>query len=361
MKNNSIEKIFNEVIKEEPSLPVEARKALDIIIDRAEHNKAVLTVIITSLYKKIITPEQDTRYHQAGMPGGYSGRGLDTKEITPFLKKKKFPAMASGTGWLTRSLEQAGPYDKNFLGRITPSILKESFLKIFTFIEEDKNNPKPYLGYIFKKLIEKRDSTTIGVERPKITEIKPLVESLEKHFNHKYKDIRGGSQLPVLAVYAVYKIMLDEFDKFEGKTLRPLKSHTSADSRSGAVGDIEIYNKGSDNLFEAVEVKHNIPITEQMLTDSYDKFKTTGIRNYYLLTTSKDVNELDSKIMEIRNNHGCQVIVNGVINTIQYYLRNISDLYLFIDNYATLLEEEKGDAIKYEHRQKWNELFQHNK
>jgi DNA (cytosine-5)-methyltransferase 1 len=48
--------------------------------------------------------------------------------------------------------------------------------------------------------------------------------------------------------------------RFEGKKLLDIESHTSADSRSGRIGDIDIVDE-KGRAFEAVEVKHGIPIT----------------------------------------------------------------------------------------------------
>src|SRR5690606_5614819 len=102
---------------------------------RSESAKAVLTVVITSLTYKIQNPEQDIRNHQTSIENGYSGRTFDTKYITPFLKKVKFPAMTE-SGWLTRSLEQKVPYDFNFSGAIRPDYLKTAFLNTVDFIQK---------------------------------------------------------------------------------------------------------------------------------------------------------------------------------------------------------------------------------
>ena len=44
------------------------------VVARAETQKAVLAVLLTSLVKKSVSPQQDIRLHQIeDMPGGYSG------------------------------------------------------------------------------------------------------------------------------------------------------------------------------------------------------------------------------------------------------------------------------------------------
>src|SRR5699024_2850548 len=107
----------------------EEKDLLKIIISESEKRKGVYTVLITSLTQKIMTPRQDIRLHQHNLDGGYSGRTVDTKYVTPFLKSVGFPAMKE-SGWLTRSLEQNHPYDKDYPGKITPKKLKSAFLEL---------------------------------------------------------------------------------------------------------------------------------------------------------------------------------------------------------------------------------------
>ncbi len=71
-----------------PNLPAPYDQHCQIIIDRQESNRGVLAVLITLLARKLRTPEQDIRPHQAQLEGGFSGRGLDERVVTPFLREK---------------------------------------------------------------------------------------------------------------------------------------------------------------------------------------------------------------------------------------------------------------------------------
>src|SRR4030042_1055163 len=117
LNENRIESLFNSLSNIE-------KMHIEVITENFESGKGVLTVIITSLVHKLYNPMQDIRRHQDNMNGGYSGRGIDTKHITPFMKQMRFPAM-SESGWLTRSLEQNLPYDLSYPGKITPKELKK--------------------------------------------------------------------------------------------------------------------------------------------------------------------------------------------------------------------------------------------
>ena len=332
---------------------------LDTIIETCEGRKAVLTVILTLLSYKSIIPNQDIRKHQANMKEGFSGRTYDTQVITPFMKEKKFPAMRE-SGWLTRSLEQNKPYNLDYSGKITPKKTKEAFLKLLEFIEGEKASPKDYLIYLFQKLIIYREEHTISLAIPPLTEkavsIEKIILIINSHFN-SCSEV-GKSRLPVLAIYSVYECIIDELNRYRGKVLQKLKSHTSADARSKEIGDIVILSE--DNTpFEAVEVKYGKPITSETIQDSYEKFKIYPVNRYYLLSTVNPTEaesiKIKQSISKISEEHGCQVIANGVLETIKYYLRLISDTNQFIQRYVD--QVKKDDVIKLEHKKVWNQII----
>lgn len=333
-------------------LPKSVTLHLDEILKRSESSKGVLTVILTSLVYKILHDDQDIRNHQTSIENGYSGRSFDTKYITPFLKKYKFPAMAE-SGWLTRSLEQKVPYDKNYSGAIRPTPLKDSFLRTIDFIQQG-NDLDEYLSYLIQGLIIKRNSQEINLAKPVNLPISTIIELLTKHFNGKYT-ADGASRLPVLALYAAYQCLIEETKRFEGKILLSMESHTSADSRSGRIGDIDIVDQ-SNKPFEAVEVKHGIAINSQLVRDAFEKFKTSQVNRYYLLSTA-NIDETESvqiqaEIERIKNIHGCHVIVNGLVSSLTYYLRLLLNTANFIENYVNLVEVDT--ALKFEHKKQWN-------
>lgn len=345
--------------KQFPTFSIDTTKALDEILSRSESSKGVLTVVLTSLVYKLLNPEQDIRLHQSSINGGYSGRTFDTRYITPFLKHNKFPAMAE-SGWLTRSLEQKVAYDNNYTGAIRPKELKEAFLFIINIIEEklSSNEQIAMLHYILAKLIEQREQNQITLATPGNLNISQILELLKAHFTHSYK-FEGASRLPVLAIYAIYQILLKEVSRFSSHTLLPLESHTSSDMQTGRLGDIDILDKDR-RPFEAVEVKHLIPIDLSHIETAYSKFMSTNVKRYYILSTSDSYSSpkgsILKRIQDIKNTHGCQIIANGIYSTLLYYLRLIEDPSQFLKKYTDLLKVD--NSIKYEHRQAWNDIVE---
>lgn len=343
-----------EVVQTALSLPEQA--LLSEIIKYSESAKGVLTVFITSLVYKTFHPEQDIRNHQEGIADGYSGRTFDNRYITPFLKQCKFPAMAE-SGWLTRSLEQKFPYNLDYAGAISPPNLKVAFLTLLDNVQRNADC-LAYLGYVFQGLVIKRNQQQIDLAKPAALAINSILDLLDKHFNATYT-ADGASRLPVLAIYAIYQCLLTESKRFAGKTLLPIESHTSADVRSGRIGDIELKDE-QNRSFEAVEVKHGITISLQLVLDSYSKFQTTAVNRYYILSTAPYPKEeewaaIQVEIQRIKNVHGCQLIVNGIMPTLKYYLRLLDNTFEFIDCYVNLLENDA--ALKFEHKAKWNQLI----
>lgn len=329
---------------------------LDLLVGRSEQNKGMITVLITLITHKIVSPKQDIRYHQAQLPNGFAGRGIDQQYVTPFMKSVSFPAMAS-SGWLTRSLEQAHPYDMDYPGKIKPENVKMAFLKTIDKIQNTDISAEKVLNYIFKQLIKQRDNLNIELAKPHSLSISNIIKVLEKHFTFKYVG-SGASRLPTLAIYAAYQCMMNQVSRYNGKILCPLESHNSADKQSGRIGDIDI-NNDNGSAFEGVEIKHEIKITKQLITDAYEKFKVHNTDRYYLLTTanmdSADWESIDKEIQRISQIHGCQVIVNGVYTTLKYYLRLVEDPAEFIDRYVELLKND--DTIKFQHKTVWNDII----
>ncbi|MEM3573542.1 MAG: DNA methyltransferase [Nitrososphaeria archaeon] len=339
---------------------------LNKIVEKAESLKAVVTVLATSLVKKIENPKQDVRYHKRGLPKGYSGRTLDTNYVTPFFKIHFRRLAMKESGWLTRSIEQPSPFTKDFPGKIRDSEVKRAFLSILDDLETNKTDPEIYLISLFILLLKftSTEQTSVPViKSEKSITVTSIVDLLKKHFNSKYT-VSGASMLPVIALYSIYQILINDLSRFKNKKLLPLRSHLSPDTRAGTVGDIEVVDDKGE-YFEAVEVKHGIPIDSFMVLDAYEKFKDTRIKRYYLLTTAEPNikhNEEDNivrAINYIRNKHGCEVLVNGVLYSLKYYLRLLDDPNKFIENYTKNLEIEfsKTTEIKKEHVEKWEELL----
>lgn len=335
---------------------------IEKIAESSTKEKATIAVLTTLLLTKILNPSQDIRYHQAkmqvmGKVVGFSGRTIDSKYVTPFFKEICFPAM-SNSGWLTRSFEQKHPFTLDYPAEKKDADTLKSFLMIINEVQENGGNAEEVLVVLFEMLIENREKENLlTLAKPQNLSIHEIVEILRKHFSNKYS-AKGASRLPTLAVYAAYECMMNQVKRYEDKELCELESHTAADSQSGAIGDIEL-RTSDGKAFEGVEIKHEIMIDANLVTDAYNKFKVYPTDRYYLLTTANmdgaDWSSIQNEITNIKNRHGCQVIVNGVYTSLKYYLRLLDNTSEFIDRYVELLKTDT--TIKFEHKKTWNDII----
>lgn len=331
------------------------------IVDKEETFKGVFTVLLTSLVYKCLHPLQDVRRHQANMKNGYSGRSFDTKYVTPFLKRKRFLGAMKESGWLTRSLEQNIPYTLDFPGKIQNKDVKNAFLNILNDIEEEGVDPQKYALAIMSYSIKCKNDKTITlinpIEKENVFTIEEIMQLLHKHFYFNYKS-RGAAILPIVALYSVYQCITNELMRFNGKSLDHLASHNSSDRSSGETGDIVVRNNNDASIYEVVEVKFEIPINAIMVEDAYKKIKDKPVQRYYLLSTvessESEMAVIDEITAQIRDEHGCQVIVNGVLSTLKYYLRLLENTDTFIDRYIENLTN--NTEINFEHKIAWNTI-----
>lgn len=358
--DNSIDTCLSE-------LPDECIQYLKIIVEHAERQKGVLGVTLTSIVYKIYAPSQDIRKHQDGMENGYAGRSFDTNYVTPFLRRQ-FPHFAMAeSAWLTRSLEQPHPYNLDYPGKIRSKPLKSAFLNTLDRIQTDNQLVPKMLDALMALMLESvsQDNQFLAnVEISHELTIVKIIDAITQHIYYDYrKGVVGTARIPVLAIYAVYNLLMPEVKRYAGKTLAPLESHTSPDFRSKSLGDIEIKNEDS-TCFEAIEIKHKKPITTDMIDTAYRKIKDTNLERYYILTTNEpNFNEYEAvkrTIEDYKKIHHCEIIVNGIVPSLKYYMRLISHPQNFIEEYTKWLEFEfnRASGIKREHLRVWQEIRQ---
>lgn len=358
-KNKPIEEVL-------AVLPAECVQELLTIVENAETQKAVLGVTLTSITYKLFRPSQDIRYHQDNMENGYSGRSFDTKHVTPFLKTR-FPHFAMAeSAWLTRSLEQPHPYNFEFPGKIRNESLKSAFLKTLNRVQSSDVAPEMLVALMSLMLQASAgdDALFEKIQITSVLSIIKIVEAVNQHIHYAYgRGVVGTARIPVIAIYSVYNLLMPDMKRYSGKILAPFESHTSPDSRSQSLGDIDI-NNADNSCFESVEIKHNKPITADMVGIAYRKVKDTAVDRYYILTTNEpnfvDYESVVQEIEKYKKVHSCQIIVNGVIPSLKYYLRLISNPPSFIDEYTKWLEFEfsRASGIKREHLRVWQEIRQ---
>ena len=147
---------------------------------------------------------------------------------------------------------------------------------------------------------------------------------------------------------------MNELSRYRSCSLKDLGSHTASDRTSRSAGDIEIYK---DNmLFETIEIKLDKEIDANMLRIAKEKIIKYNPTRYYILSyigiKEEEKQEIQNIISDVKEKHGCQMIINGVIPTLKYYLRLIEDLNSFFNIYSNLIQND--NELKAIHK----EIFQ---
>jgi DNA (cytosine-5)-methyltransferase 1 len=348
----------NEVDSELGKLKPEISQWTRTIVRNVKSCKYLYSILITSLATKIVNPSQDITKHQRRMQGGYSNRGTDQKYVTPFLKNHSLTACAASGAESGRNFERPIPYTLDFPGFPKGAGNKEAFLHLIHSAQEEKQDPFIIIVLLFALDMRSRTTIKYSYPEPKGLTIHAIVDALTTHFEKSQGHNR--SRLPVLAIYAVYLSLMKELERFKGKTLVPLEFHTTADLRSKKIGDVQV-NGPDGTAFEGVEIKADISFEERHISSLPEKFLGQPVDRYYLLTTAEECikkgheQPVHQKLREVQRETGCQIIVNGIVPSLKYYLRLVSEPEKVIKDYTELIKND--DSVQEEHRRIWFEIM----
>lgn len=264
------------------------------------------------------------------------------------------------SGWLTRSLEQPYPYDKNYIGKISNLEVRNAFISVVDFIQYNQELAEEVSIFLLSLVDKKAFENVIKIiplSNPEKININDIMSILDCHFKFQYKT-HGGSKLPVLAFYAIFQSIIKEVSRYNKCYLGTMGSHTASDLTSKSSGDIEIYDS-QNNLIESIEIKHDKAIDITIVRIAIEKIYKFNPKRYCIFSfaniNNDDFEEITNEIRTVELNQGCQIIVNGIMPTIKYYLRLISSLPDFIDNYRKLVESDT--ELQKIHKEKLIELF----
>lgn len=112
---------------------------------------------------------------------------------------------------------------------------------------------------------------------------------------------------------------------------------------------------------ETLKMNKGNTLSKDLVVEECDsakqKIRSSRVDRYYILTTSLHHEPTAEVLVEAENVKrllGTQMIVNGVIPTIRYYLRLLSDPSTVLPEYVRLLQID--GAISFEHKDIWNKI-----
>jgi DNA (cytosine-5)-methyltransferase 1 len=149
---------------------------------------------------------------------------------------------------------------------------------------------------------------------------------------------------------------MNNFERYKDAELAPLQRVRSADRKAGTVGDIEVLKE--NRPYESVEIKFNEQIRLEHVETAIQKIQALTVERYYILSTggikSKEEEEIEERCKDFFFANGCEIIVNGVLETISYYLRLLDETTSFLSNYLNLVANDP--ELTFEHRDAWNHI-----
>lgn len=326
------------------------------VVQLSKVKHAARGIALTLAAYKAIEPGQDIRSHKSEHANGFSARSIDNAGTIPFLQANSLYYNVE-THWLSQTFSFAGPYVPELVLKTQPKIAGPLMLKVVNAIQASETPAefaKAVLQVIFVALIDDRNRGKVPLEKPQNLSIDQTIGLLKAHFMHGYE--KNSPRLPQIAIYAIYQCIMPTVDRYKELALMPLERMKAANRKSGSVGDVDV-NKG-DQPFEAVEIKFQIGISREHVAEAIQKIKTASVQRYLILSTSGvgdgEADEIGKLADGFRRSNGCEIIVNGVLDTVKYYLRLIDSPSSFINRYTALVEADKD--LGYEHRLAWNEV-----
>ena len=334
-------------------------EAIETIISNFNQNKYLYSILITSLVEKVVYPNQDIRYSQTELPGGYSNRSTDQIHVTPFLQLHGLTACAASGAESGRNFERPYPYTLDYLAKPRGKGNREAFLGILHAVQVDGVDPFPCIVLLMVLDLRMKQKVVYEYPQPQGLTIQQIFDAVIEH--HQNATGNGRARLPVLAIQAVYKCLVTELARYQDKTLRNPPNRHTANDKDSWIGDVQI-DRLDETPFEGVEVKSERPITTNMVSILPKKFAGYTVDRYYILSTSEpyinkeQTDEVMQIVEKVRQNTGCQIIINGLNQSLRYYLRLLSDPNQFLKNYTEQIETDLD--VKDEHRKLWAKILE---
>lgn len=329
-------------------------ESMETLVGNLKHSKYLFSMLITGLVEKLIHPDRDIRYTQDKLPGGYSNRSTDQTRITPFLQRYGLTAYAKSGAESGRNFERPFPHMLDYSGVARGRGSKEAYLGVVHAVQEEGIDPFPCIVFLMALDLRKKEAAVYNYPQPHGLTIQEIVDAVLEHYS-KAKG-NGRARIPVLAIQAIYQCLVTELSRFKGTILRnPPNRHTGNDKK-GWIGDIQV-DRAEETPFEAVEVKSGQQITSGMVRALPAKFRGEVVNRYYILSTEaeyiakEEQDEVNEAVREVRQQTGCQVIVNGLNRSLWYYLRMIENTDLFLAYYTQQVQDDKD--TKDEHKELW--------
>lgn len=149
----------------------------------------------------------------------------------------------------------------------------------------------------------------------------------------------------VLAAYALHSLQMDS-DRYKTKFLLPLRDPEGLGHCYERVGDFTISDENGD-LFECIQIT-GILLTPASVEEAFAQVSPHAPHRFCLLTTAGVYDDNKEALRQICDNiyqtSGCEVIVDGLMPTLNYGVRSLPEPANFLAAYSRALQEDILDS-----------------
>lgn len=313
-------------------------------------NRAGVRLLMSCLLAKIDNSKIDIRkpYTEIEGKNSFSGRTYDETYIGGFIENNHLPCNPT-TAFLTPALRNINitlTPKVNLVGR--PPEVYQYALDLLDLVHKKTVSPKVLLKEVIRQLIILRDENQ--------KRIKSLIKNLEKtgsvplsgediiNLIEQHLSCKGSSRLPVLIVAAAYRTI----GKYIRESILPLKSHTSADKQTGALGDLQITLINKNKVVTGYEMKMK-KVTIDDINIALHKIGSVKykIDNYIFVTTDlvdDAVREYAKSLYE--QTGGVEIVILDCIGFLRHFIHLFHRFRLqYIEEYQKLVLIEPDSSV----------------
>ena len=340
----------NEMQDIQQIFDITASKKLEYLA-RCQTNRAGVRFLMSCMLAKVHHPHVDPRepYTEIGGQNCFSGRTYDEHHITGFITRNNLPCNNT-TAYLTPAFRNhSGPLvlGTNFNGR--PQVMYENLLDVLDDVAYGRFDAESVLAEAIRFLCIVRDERQRRLET--------LLETLQDGEDHlplssesvvtliaQHLACHNASRLPVLVVAAAYEAAKDKLSEEAGS----LNAHNAADEKTGALGDVEVYLVGQDNVVTSYEMKTR-RVTIGDIDRAIEKIEAHEPRvdNYVFITTEPiETNVAEYCRQMYESLGGVEVVVLNCIDFLRHFLHLFHRSRMdFLDAYQALVLAEPESAV----------------
>ncbi|GEM_PF-1259066 len=366
LKTNCIEILerlysYAETSKLSLNLSEEVERNLDILVH--SNVGAPVRVLIALLLAKLIDPEVNILYPVArGVKekGAFSGRKVDENCVQVLVSRYKLPLIRT-TGFLTPAFRTLSLPIPEKLGEVVGKNKQvyNAFSSIVHKVHYGELRAYDVLLALLQRLIllKRRREELLSERLQNLEGLAVSVEDIVAVLK-QLLTLPRASRIPVLITAALHKTI----EACLGYRVKPLESHTAADSKTGNLGDVElVLDDGS--VVKVYEIKSK-KVTEADIyialrkISALDEQERKKLKQYLFITTEQTEESVLLETRKVYKKTGIEMAILDCIDFVRYFLHLFFPLRgKFVENLTQLIVAEPDSAVSYKIKEHYLNLL----